>query len=467
MLNFNQPLSPIGTSDLRTPKFDQAKITWKETKEKFSAHPYMEYQKVLGFGGFGIVQQWSTYNPDGSMGEDIAIKATVASGREMHAIALQNEIRWCKEFKGREHLMQLRDVRDDPTTEGAYNDETDPAPCMIMEVLPHGNLSDTMDRVRLAKATLNPMVVDENEKLVEYFPCRILWRVLLCMTRACLEIAFPPPDTPQDPPQDPPPDPEQPPQLYRGQDIPGQNPRPIVHFDIDLTNVFVGPFAEPTDTEHEKFPICKLADYGIMCEWDDDWELSEKRQRSAFGKPSYKAPEHVDRRRVGIPGVYGAHTNIWGIGITLFLLICTTYRFDNRPGRSYQRRLGNGISIDTYGYTLLDDEYGPVNPFYEDIDLQLRETIARCLAVNGAQRPTLRQLLALAVQNIGEGDRKAQEAGASQMPNDIYATRPKLDEPEPDALLDRFMRNYFYDAAPVQDPYGPYWDRLTTPEPSN
>lgn len=101
----------------------------------------------------------------------------------------------------------------------------------------------------------------------------------------------------------------------------------------------------------------------------------------------------------------------------------------------------------------MDDEYGPVNEFYEDIDLELRETIVRCLAARGAQRPTLRQLLALAVRNIQEGDRKAQEADASQLPNDIYANRPKLDEPEPDALLDRFMRNYFYDAAPVQDPY--------------
>lgn len=96
MLNFNQPISPIATSDLRTPKFDQAKKAWKETKEKFSTHPYMKYKKVLGFGGFGIVQQWSTCNPDGSMGEDIAIKATLASGRDIHVEGLKNEIRWCK-----------------------------------------------------------------------------------------------------------------------------------------------------------------------------------------------------------------------------------------------------------------------------------------------------------------------------------------------------------------------------------
>ncbi|KAI1119998.1 hypothetical protein F5Y10DRAFT_273509 [Nemania abortiva] len=467
MANFDNARSLLPTEALQTPKFQNAQKTWKNLSTIFTSHPFLEYKKVLGFGGFGIVQQWSTYNTDGTMGDDIAIKGTIEAGRMEYVNGLKNEIHWSKVFGGSEHFMQLKDIRSHPLTDGIYNDEKATLPIMIMEVMPNGCLADVIDRLRVAKSSVNGNINDDNDKLLEYVPCRILWRIILCMTRACLGMAFPPR-----------PNGSQSPQEIREEPKPGQAPRRIIHFEYVcgllslprfplrdssngsvehfLTDVFIGAIAEVTDVEHAKFPICK---------WDDNWGREEKEERSKYGKRSYKPPEQMDRRRIADPGVFGVHTNVWGIGLTVMLLIRLRYHFDNGLGHSHDRKLRNGDEINTFGYTLIDDSHGPVRGANADIDLELRETVARCLAGVGSQRPTLEELYNVAIRNIQDGDQKARTPAASQQPpNPIHSYRVKLGQPEPDSLLDRFVKNFFLDAAPMADRFAPYWSKISTPE---
>ncbi|KAJ8127693.1 hypothetical protein O1611_g5941 [Lasiodiplodia mahajangana] len=73
----------------------------------------------------------------------------------------------------------------------------------------------------------------------------------------------------------------------------------------------------------------RIADYGCMVEWDDNWPKKQK-LRSLWGKPAYKAPEQF-RPNCLIEGALGPHTNVYQIGQTMHDLLTL------RP-LSYQER---------------------------------------------------------------------------------------------------------------------------------
>ncbi|KAI1328703.1 kinase-like domain-containing protein [Xylariaceae sp. FL0255] len=475
-MNFGSPPPKLRASALQEPSFKRAQQIWKELNDRFGVHSYVKYQKVLGFGGFGMVQQWSTFNLDGTKGEDIAVKGTTDDAALISG--LQDEIYWTKIFKNSEHLMQLRDIPLHPSTIDLYeklltrdisvwqNNENHPQPVMVMEVMRHGALAQLIHRVSTARTYYNPRTSRNEDKLVEFIPNRILWRLLLCMVRSCLGMAFPEPtNVPQQPsgsamgiiPKPP---------LYREEfrsDIP---PRPIVHFDLDVQNVFLGEIdISGVDQEHNVFPISKIADYGLMVYWQDSWTLVQKDMYSSGGKAPYKAPEHLSRGRLNEAGIYGPQTNVWGVGLTLFSCITLTFDFDNAPGASKGRTLsGSGRYITTYGHALLGSPAsGPLPASYADVDLELRETVARCLHSNHLERPKLDELLKICLRNIASDDRYAPAsapAPAAGQPNREYELRPRLGQVESNALLWRFTNDYFLNAAPPQDAYEPHWRNL-------
>lgn len=59
----------------------------------------MRYRKVLGFGGFGIVQLWDLLNPDGTHNRAVAIKSIVKPGSVSCSAAMRREIWWAKVCK--------------------------------------------------------------------------------------------------------------------------------------------------------------------------------------------------------------------------------------------------------------------------------------------------------------------------------------------------------------------------------
>ncbi|KAI1812877.1 kinase-like domain-containing protein [Poronia punctata] len=262
----------------------------------------------------------------------------------------------------------------------------------------------------------------------EMAPNRVLWAFWLCMVRACVAMAYPPrkfhPRRREGPPVTH--------NMLPGVDINREGkivgrelfediPVPrrrwaakkLVHFDIDPNNIFISNVDfNAIDNEHLLIPKLKLGDFGLATEVK--W-----RKRNIYyagmrrwAKYGYYAPEqfgpeweHIKTRDGEIPeedgpeiseqkiaGNYGPQMNIWGIGITMWQLI-TRLWVPLPPTLMPKSRKWPGLP-DTYAVEIL------TNPLYDGVDVKLRETVARCMAHDPAQRPTLPVLLKEAKKGI-------------------------------------------------------------------
>jgi len=84
---------------LRTPRFLDAQAAWKRIKGNFfwfERSGGMQYVRVLGHGGFGLVQLWELYNSDGSFRRSVAVKGLIRPTGENNVRAQRNEIFWSK-----------------------------------------------------------------------------------------------------------------------------------------------------------------------------------------------------------------------------------------------------------------------------------------------------------------------------------------------------------------------------------
>ncbi|KAI8630106.1 kinase-like protein [Xylariaceae sp. FL1651] len=485
---------PISNRKLRKPHFVRAQQAWKNLRATFSVledSNLLRYQRVLGLGGFGLVQLWQMYKADGSPDRNVAVKITTAPGQKSRVESMKNEIWWSKAsgireafyntlniltyhellqlFKGCEHLVQLVDIPDDIAKAMDINNEfADTAPIMIMEELGRGSLYDLL--TRMVNAVRTNILAQSDYKIIEYIPSRVLWRIFLCLTRACIGMAYPP--------------------VLDGSDQstkiretvkPGMVARKIVHMDIDPQNIFVSELDTATfDAEHSHVPVVKIADYGCMTEWHDEWDDRTKLSM-LWGKHDYKAPEQFDSNRALTPNAIGTQTNIWGIGITMYNLISHRYIRRNTREARYRLVLNGTSMVRTYGWRLLASTDEPIIADYRNADLELRELAARCMCEDPWQRPTLSELHDRCIANINKGNDDAVAAAMGLFPGSLpfvpgapppnpfmedesYTKRRPLGQPEPDELLVKFYRDYFLDAPPVTDPYEDYWSKPPVPD---
>ncbi|KAK7914362.1 hypothetical protein PG985_012065 [Apiospora marii] len=218
-------------------------------------------------------------------------------------------------------------------------------------------------------------------------------------------------------------------------------PVSIVHFDFDPSNVIIGDFQDNAP-EHSLQPVFKLGDFGLTQEVTSQTTVDELNEWQNGGKHGYRAPEQMIGRELGKRGLftpdlltYGPHTNIWGMGVTMFALITKT-----KPPRipqfaSYTCTL-QGQDADTYGWFLTQtEENRPVGAasIYATYPEELRHLVARCMAAETLQRPTLGYLLPVIQQHIAQGD-ELERQGRSPFG-------------ESDAHIERFCREYIVGAA--------------------
>ncbi|KAI0839368.1 hypothetical protein F5Y06DRAFT_286403 [Hypoxylon sp. FL0890] len=200
----------------------------------------------------------------------------------------------------------------------------------------------------------------------------------------------------------------------------------LVHFDIDPTNILVGgldPSAK--DDEHSIVPRLKLGDFGNTRKVKPNKRNEYYTEKRVFGKYGFFAPEqfgrdwdYIDPRQVNpfvsllpnesgkrkssilsqrrfaagpelseqaIAANYGSWTNIWGIALTMWMVI-TKFR----PPLPPERSRFNMLIVDEpvhYCPLLLDD------PEYSRVDEELRRTIMECMRHAPHTRPTLVNLL--------------------------------------------------------------------------
>ncbi|KAI0169699.1 hypothetical protein GGR52DRAFT_478218 [Hypoxylon sp. FL1284] len=134
--------------------------------------------------------------------------------------------------------------------------------------------------VRVNDSIANNPSRPNNERKLEYIPSRVLWRLFLCLVRACIGMAYPPPNYYGRP------------DMYREVILPNQDPELTIHFDMHPLNVFIDdPSRAWNDLpEHGLSPRFKLGDFGLMQAWDPDLEDDVKIATANVGKPGYQAP---------------------------------------------------------------------------------------------------------------------------------------------------------------------------------
>ncbi|KAI1827502.1 kinase-like protein [Xylaria intraflava] len=437
----------------RTVRFQRAHRVWKMMRASFKPFEdkkYMRYEKVLGAGGFGLVQAWSVLKPNGARDRGIAIKAVTRPNAEA---SLRQEIRWHKDgetqrFKGATHLIQLVDLDDKVMNSSDINNENGNAgvPIMIMEEMGGGSARDLLDRSILFRRA-NPRL-ELDIRGLEYIPNRLI-RSCIGMNYAKLKG-------------------RQGAQITEtlGPYRPAYSGNKLVHNDIDVQNIFI---SDPVknDEEHSLVPICKIGDYGCMVEWDDSWD-KETKKSSIRGKRSHMAPEQFIRELTYIDGALGWHTNVYQIGSAMHDLITQrSYAFRDR---SVQRRRKNstamGSEYDTYGWRLLEHGEYVIEEEFVKVDIQLRELVAACMAYRASQRPNLSFLETVTMHHIR---RLAKQASASMQldfhdPDDSYKTRVPMGTVEPPSLVERFTDEYFRTPWGDGDPHRDFWaGRIVTP----
>ncbi|KAI1080348.1 hypothetical protein F5B20DRAFT_589424 [Whalleya microplaca] len=88
---------------------------------------------------------------------------------------IRNEIHWLEVLKHSDHIIDMLQVHNNPLLPDENGTGGLGADFMILEYLENGTLADFID-----KAQWNTI------------PNRILWHIFLCMTRACVAMAYPP-----------------------------------------------------------------------------------------------------------------------------------------------------------------------------------------------------------------------------------------------------------------------------------
>ncbi|KAK8068861.1 kinase-like domain-containing protein [Apiospora phragmitis] len=188
---------------------------------------------------------------------------------------------------------------------------------IFMEYMEMGSLLDTLHRVA-------------EEAPPRLIPNKVLWSFWLCMFLGPAMHDYDRGDI----------DVYNPPQVA--------NPLPVpAPIDIEMENSFPIPNETP---EHDEMPIVKES-------FSPDWDYM----------PLTRDGREISQEPVA--GNYDVHTNVWHIGLTMWQLI--TRLEVPEPSRLtdafYPVTIGN-----TYGITL-------DMPVYNDVDLELRRTVARCL----------------------------------------------------------------------------------------
>ncbi|OTB00628.1 hypothetical protein M426DRAFT_15313 [Hypoxylon sp. CI-4A] len=231
---------------------------------------------------------------------------------------MSNDLNWLQTLVNASHIVNILTISNNPLdANGGIN-----VPYMILEYLENGTLTDFMDWSS-GKVT----------------PNRVLWRIFLCLVKACVAMAWPPAQGRHEEPRN------------------GVNPISLAHRDMHSGNFIFGP--RDATFEHGHVPILKLIDF-------DDGQLVQNGEKQSSGDRA-KFDDKLGLERYLTPGYrnYGIDTNLLDIGLVMCYIILGEEPLELEDCREQmQDKLPN-----------LDDD--------------LQWLVLRCLAVNPENRPRL------------------------------------------------------------------------------
>ncbi|KAI1392675.1 uncharacterized protein F4822DRAFT_137551 [Hypoxylon trugodes] len=396
-----------------TDSFRRAQAAWKTAKDFFETEigGALKYQKVLGFGGYGIALLWTVQDPIGGPVRDIAVKFPIPRGKNDGTNETLTEIHFLTLLRNSEHIVNLARIGTDTKLEKQkmYNNVEAEDPIIVMEVLNRGSLWDHITRINAAMDwnEANPGLPLQ-EYTLEYIPNRVLWRYFLCLVRGVVAMAYPA----QAPTWDP--------DAIIRESVPntGEPPSNLVHYDLDPSNILCGePDFTGDDREHTYAPILKITDFGLAVPFDENFSEGVRANLAYRGKENYFAPEQFYPERMILAREHIGHElNLWGIGLIMFNLMSLSHPSPNpkdwQPALRYVSMRGmKNYPLRTWGGNLLPAKgHGnTVVPYLEPYDYDMRLLIAQCLADSTRDRPDLRVLLEACEEGIRLADGRATE----------------------------------------------------------
>ncbi|KAI0966408.1 kinase-like domain-containing protein [Xylaria arbuscula] len=313
----------------------QAKKLAQEIEVLFETSSYWEYEKLLGYGGFGVAILLRQKGESEADKQRMALKVALPPAAE----DLRTEIEWLKKLHGSKHIVQILASCDRPSRldwdKNLQVTEEQPlppqtafgslaqleGPVVALEYIENGDLLTFFRR----------MTIDD-----VHMPNRMLWSLFLCLIRACVGMAYPIGSPIGTAP------------VLETHPTDGRPPQGITHNDIAIRNIMV---ATGDDLgEHHIGHLFKLIDFG---------------QTNDFDGPRLGPPRNL---------------------LAVARLVAFMIKMADINMR--QTKIYRGSS--TYVGEILPQYYG--NP-YPWLDPDLAGLIAECMYEDVNRRPTLKQVL--------------------------------------------------------------------------
>ncbi|KAI0169156.1 hypothetical protein GGR52DRAFT_510048 [Hypoxylon sp. FL1284] len=246
--------------------------------------------------------------------------------------------------------------------------------------------------------------------------------------------------------------------------------------DLDPSNVLVGECrGDKYDMEHHGWNmIAKIADFGLMVSWNDEWTPEDKTRMLRRGKQTWLTPEQREPARIIESGESVDYKmNVWGIGL-IMLNILSLGHPDGSDGWVWvpeMRKLNfadprqppDEREVLTWGSLLVGDladgaklAGGSHRELLAAYDESLRAAIARCMCDSAADRPSLATLLDIIWTGILRFEVNSFRTDFDPAQELADMVPPPV---ETDRLLDKFYADYFLEPRNAGDPYADYWAR--------
>ncbi|CAJ2500052.1 Uu.00g029050.m01.CDS01 [Anthostomella pinea] len=343
-----------------------------ELRTHFDAQWRFKFETVLGRGSFGVAVRILERQAWGRS-RRLAVKRALQAAS---ADDLRNEIRWLETLGGAVHIVRVVGTSDDPRppTRGGRTLRRRLARLTRNKssfLVGLGGLVLVMEYLENGDLSrLRERAFRHNQLL----PNRVLWGFFLCLIRAVVGMAYP---------------------QIRGigaapklETIPtdGTPPGTLEHGDLHMGNVMVGGMGD--FAEHSLIPGLKIIDFGLAVE------------------------------------ATGVEQNVSDVVKLMIETITRQVIFDIFD---YQRSIHKGV--ETTATLVLPQGNGAIP--YPTLDDDLRDLLARCVAVDARLRPTLAEML---------------ETAQNAVMNKTAATYAPNDGLETDAAVEAVLKTLVYDA---------------------
>ncbi|KAI0554499.1 hypothetical protein F4679DRAFT_526282 [Xylaria curta] len=392
-----------------------------QVSEYFTHRPGVEFVGFAGLGRHGGAILLEEKDPDGQLFRKLVIKYSLgALTSDQHSNAdddLRNEYRWLEMLRGAEHIARLvpfadcslnlpgisngEDTFEDSVakmsaTQEARENEGETkepptvrrCPTFALEHIPNGTLWKFITRIT-------------RHEPAQLIPNRMMWRIWLCMVRQCVAMAFPPRQSAENY------SPE------RERIIPNRQFFTLTQNSAHLDNFL---FAEESpllpDNDHDPgVPPVKLID---------------------FGRGKAEDPEDFVEEGLNNPYECGAVVNLYNAAIAMGTVTCPLADRDELESNG---SVAYKYFKDNREHTVMT-EAPPAVRQSDKMDVALRDAIARCMATDFNDVPSLQEVLAEAEYKV-----------ANRGPDDDPDLEEQMGVDESDRYIRQFVQRFIYNAS--------------------